>query len=397
MTQAQIISYEEYYPYGSTSYQAGRSATEVSSKRYRYTGKERDEESGLDYHGARYYAPWLGRWVSAIRLISEAASIFIVIVLDSPVTLNDLNGTGPERPKKSILKKAWDWLVAKAGRPIVIVTPLISQEPDPGPVQKALHSSPEEDEVRKHVEETKAELESESKTTLTGASPPEPELSDKRLVTASDLHANRDLGNAQAVETVGGGGGGGGGSTAAKLEDVAKAENQVSGLSKLESGTLKAGSFIEGLIPGPQDALLLEFQAFAEGYGGAREVAEAPGTERGFALGYAAALLGMSPAWIDDQSNIRFRWANSSVATDVSATTGVYERTLNNYFGLGYRYGRSQFRGARRYNDQFFNDKTIRNTALALAPAVHQLFVRAAQAREAKEREIMRSQRDGFD
>src|SRR5262249_49806587 len=32
--------------------------------RYRYTGKERDEESGLSYHGARYYAPWVGRWTS---------------------------------------------------------------------------------------------------------------------------------------------------------------------------------------------------------------------------------------------------------------------------------------------------------------------------------------------
>ena len=44
--QAQIISYEEYYPYGSTSYQAVRSQTEAP-KRYRYTGKERDEETGL--------------------------------------------------------------------------------------------------------------------------------------------------------------------------------------------------------------------------------------------------------------------------------------------------------------------------------------------------------------
>ena len=59
--QAQIISYEEYYPYGSTSYQAVRSQTETP-KRYRYTGMERDEESGLNYHGARYYAAWLGRW-----------------------------------------------------------------------------------------------------------------------------------------------------------------------------------------------------------------------------------------------------------------------------------------------------------------------------------------------
>src|SRR5262249_44421151 len=36
-----VISYEEYYPYGSTSCQTGRGAAEVSLKRYRYTGKER--------------------------------------------------------------------------------------------------------------------------------------------------------------------------------------------------------------------------------------------------------------------------------------------------------------------------------------------------------------------
>jgi RHS repeat-associated protein len=62
---AQIISYEEYYPYGDTSYQAGRDASEVSQKRYRYTGKEKDEESGLYYMLARYYAGWLGRWTAA--------------------------------------------------------------------------------------------------------------------------------------------------------------------------------------------------------------------------------------------------------------------------------------------------------------------------------------------
>ncbi len=60
---AAIVSYESYAPYGSTSYQAVRSRTETP-KRYRYTAKERDEESGLYYHGARYYAPWLGRWTA---------------------------------------------------------------------------------------------------------------------------------------------------------------------------------------------------------------------------------------------------------------------------------------------------------------------------------------------
>jgi RHS repeat-associated protein len=59
-----LIAYEEYHPYGTTSFQAGRSAAEVSLKRYRYTGKERDEETGLSYHDARYYSPWLGRWTA---------------------------------------------------------------------------------------------------------------------------------------------------------------------------------------------------------------------------------------------------------------------------------------------------------------------------------------------
>jgi RHS repeat-associated protein len=62
---AKLISYEEYHPFGTTAYQAMANALEVNPKRYRYTGKERDEESGLNYHRARHYAPWLGRWISA--------------------------------------------------------------------------------------------------------------------------------------------------------------------------------------------------------------------------------------------------------------------------------------------------------------------------------------------
>ncbi len=61
---ANIISYEEYHPFGTTSYRSGRTETEVSLKRYKYVGKERDEETGLYYYGARYYAAWIGRFVS---------------------------------------------------------------------------------------------------------------------------------------------------------------------------------------------------------------------------------------------------------------------------------------------------------------------------------------------
>jgi RHS repeat-associated protein len=59
-----IISYEEYLPYGSTSYQAVDASIHAAAKRYRYTSMERDDETGLAYHGARYYAPWLGRWTA---------------------------------------------------------------------------------------------------------------------------------------------------------------------------------------------------------------------------------------------------------------------------------------------------------------------------------------------
>ena len=62
--KAQTLSYEHYYPYGGTAIIAGKDKTQVQQKRYRYTGKERDDSSGLYYYGARYLAPWLTRWIS---------------------------------------------------------------------------------------------------------------------------------------------------------------------------------------------------------------------------------------------------------------------------------------------------------------------------------------------
>ena len=93
---ANVISYEEYYPYGDTSYRAGRNASEVSRKRYRYTGKEKDEESGLYYHGARYYACWLGRWTAADPIgIGDGLNVYMY-VRGNPVSGVDPSGTGTE-------------------------------------------------------------------------------------------------------------------------------------------------------------------------------------------------------------------------------------------------------------------------------------------------------------
>jgi RHS repeat-associated protein len=108
----QIISYEEYYPYGSTSYQAGRTVTEVSLKHYRYTGKERDEETGLYYHGARYYAPWLGRWTAADPIAIAGGINVYAYVRASPINFGDPHGTDVG-PKSVEMKEREERAMAK--------------------------------------------------------------------------------------------------------------------------------------------------------------------------------------------------------------------------------------------------------------------------------------------
>ncbi len=90
---ARFISYEEYHPYGTTSYQAIDKDIKAAAKRYRYTGKERDEESGLYYHGARYYAPWLGRWVSCDPIGTNDHLDLYCYVRCNPIGLRDSSGT----------------------------------------------------------------------------------------------------------------------------------------------------------------------------------------------------------------------------------------------------------------------------------------------------------------
>lgn len=89
--QAQIISYEEYAPYGNSTYQAVRSQTETT-KRFRHTGKERDEESGLYYYGARYYVDWLARWISVDPIGLKDSLCVYEYVRGNPVRYVDRDG-----------------------------------------------------------------------------------------------------------------------------------------------------------------------------------------------------------------------------------------------------------------------------------------------------------------
>jgi RHS repeat-associated protein len=88
---ADMISHEEYYPYGATSYQAVRNQTETP-KRYRYARKERDEETGFNYHGARYYSPWNGRWIRCEPLGLEDGPNLFIYCRCNPICHSDQYG-----------------------------------------------------------------------------------------------------------------------------------------------------------------------------------------------------------------------------------------------------------------------------------------------------------------
>ena len=65
-TSGTVVGYDDYYPYGSVL--NGRSYTSSADQRYKFTEKERDGSTGLDYFGARYYDSWRARWLQVDQL-----------------------------------------------------------------------------------------------------------------------------------------------------------------------------------------------------------------------------------------------------------------------------------------------------------------------------------------
>lgn len=85
------INEEEYYPFGETSFGS------YALKRYKYCGKERDDESGLYYFGARYYSAWTCRFLSVDPLAKKYASQSSYVHADNnPINNVDYNGEGTD-------------------------------------------------------------------------------------------------------------------------------------------------------------------------------------------------------------------------------------------------------------------------------------------------------------
>ena len=79
---------------------------------FRYTGRERDQETDLYYYRARYYDSTTGRFLSEDPIGFDAGNNFYSYVLNNPVNLRDPSG------KKS-LDGTLPWLIP-TGRGIVV-------------------------------------------------------------------------------------------------------------------------------------------------------------------------------------------------------------------------------------------------------------------------------------
>ncbi|KAH9206495.1 hypothetical protein DL95DRAFT_450820 [Leptodontidium sp. 2 PMI_412] len=84
-----VISYEEYSPYGTSTY---RLLLSKVPKRFRFSGKEQDTSKSMYYFGLRYYAAWLGKWISADPTgIADSLNVF-EYARSNPVSNHDPDG-----------------------------------------------------------------------------------------------------------------------------------------------------------------------------------------------------------------------------------------------------------------------------------------------------------------
>jgi RHS repeat-associated protein len=113
VTSSGVKCYDaDFYPFGGE-----RSVSNTCPQNYKFTGKERDSETGNDYFGARYYASNFGRFVSPDPLggnLTNPQSLNrYTYVRNNPLGLTDPTGLSPNLPPPA---EGWgDWFQQLSG------------------------------------------------------------------------------------------------------------------------------------------------------------------------------------------------------------------------------------------------------------------------------------------
>jgi RHS repeat-associated protein len=87
-----VTNREEFTPYGETSFGS------FTRKRYRFTGNERDEESGMGHHGVRYFLTAQCRWASCDPAGPAQSPNLYCYCLDAPTQFTDPGGRQSSEP-----------------------------------------------------------------------------------------------------------------------------------------------------------------------------------------------------------------------------------------------------------------------------------------------------------
>ena len=97
-----------YKPFGITA------ATGSNPNRFRFTGRESDQETGLYYYRARYYDPNTGRFVSDDPIGFSGSINFYSYVSNNPVFFSDPTGLAPTCEDKKRCPPKWKQKVYNA-------------------------------------------------------------------------------------------------------------------------------------------------------------------------------------------------------------------------------------------------------------------------------------------
>jgi len=99
-----VTNVQDYYAYGEVLRNYNNS---TPNEKYKFTGKERDTETDLDYFGARFYDSEIGRWLSVDPLASKyPAWSPYNYCLDNPIRFIDPDGRNVDSAATDRVRKA---------------------------------------------------------------------------------------------------------------------------------------------------------------------------------------------------------------------------------------------------------------------------------------------------